>query len=277
MNVNPTDPELRVPAHAVASTVADVQQWLGIGSIVLWLVVAVTVMLARLRRGERPPLVALITTGIAAVLFAAYSLFVDGVADPGPLAAADAPVLNWMIAQRDGGNLDKVMIEISNVGGTLGMSLLAAAGAAVLLWLRHIREATVVVVAGAGAAVLVEGFKALNARDRPPVATQLVYESSYALPSGHSLSSIVVIGILAVVAAAMLRSTLGRALVGVLAVAAVGAIGVSRLYLGVHWLTDVLAGWSLGGAWLALCIGALQVGDIRSPVTDVVHEVEAPP
>jgi membrane-associated phospholipid phosphatase len=84
-------------------------------------------------------------------------------------------------------------------------------------------------------------------------------ETNPALPSGHALGSIVVLGVLAAVVVLATRRTLLR--VAAVAVAALGVltIGVSRLYLGVHWLTDVVTGWFLGGAWLAVCVTTLCV------------------
>ena len=84
-------------------------------------------------------------------------------------------------------------------------------------------------------------------------------ETNPALPSGHALGSIVVLGVLAAVVLLATHRTLLR--VAAMAAAALGVltIGVSRLYLGVHWLTDVVTGWFLGGAWLAVCVTTLCV------------------
>jgi undecaprenyl-diphosphatase len=234
---------------------ADAQQWLSLGLVAVWLAVAVAALTGSRRRPAPGTLVA---TGAVAALFAAYAAVVDAVADPAPLSALDGPTLRWMVEHRSA-PVTALMREISNAGGTLGMTVLTALGVAVLLWRRRFREALVVLVAGAVAGPLVSDYKHLYERQRPPVATQLVVEPSYALPSGHSLSSMAVVGILTVVALRLLRSPVRRLLVLAVGVTTVVAIGVSRLYLGVHWLTDVLAGWLLGGAWLSLCTAALVV------------------
>jgi membrane-associated phospholipid phosphatase len=236
---------------------ADAQLWLSLGLVAVWLVVAVVALTGggagrHLSRGT------LVATGAVAALFAAYAVVVDAVADPAPLSSADGPTLRWMVDHRSA-PVTLVMVKISNFGGTLGMTVLTALGVVVLLWRRRFREALVVLVVGAVAGPLVSTYKHLYERQRPPVATQLVAEPSYALPSGHSLSSMAVVGILTVVAIRLLRSPVRRLLVLAAGVTTVVAIGVSRLYLGVHWLTDVLAGWLLGGAWLSLCTAALVI------------------
>ncbi|GAA4550447.1 phosphatase PAP2 family protein [Pseudonocardia xishanensis] len=238
---------------------ADATLTLALSLLAVWVVLTVVALLRHRVRGTARA--AFATTGAAAVAFALYAGVVDAVADPAPLAAADGPVLAWFVAHRTP-FLDVVMLKITNAGGTLGMTVLTIIGLVVLLLRRRVRDALVLVVTAIGAGTLVGLTKNLYQRERPPLATRLTYEPTYSLPSGHSLSSFAVLGMLAIVLVLALRSTVLRSVVVVLATLAVLAIGTSRLYLGVHWFTDVLAGWLLGGAWLALCctVPALRLG-----------------
>ena len=132
----------------------------------------------------------------------------------------------------------------------------AVAAVAVLLWFAHHREALfVAIVAGAGTG-LGTVAKQITARPRPPVANALVeLPTSFSFPSGHTLAALL---LWSVVVIAVWRST-ARGTLRWLALAVGLAIavltGVSRVYLGVHWPSDVLASWLLGTAWLALCLG----------------------
>jgi undecaprenyl-diphosphatase len=95
------------------------------------------------------------------------------------------------------------------------------------------------------------------ARPRPPLANMLVpLPSGYSFPSGHALAGLELYGVLAFLAVRELRSRWLRVLVVSAAALVVALIGLSRVYLGVHWPSDVLASWLLGGAWLALLCGA---------------------
>ena len=93
-------------------------------------------------------------------------------------------------------------------------------------------------------------------------------ETSSALPSGHSLGAVVVIGLVAAIAVLSVPGRARRAAIGAGAAVAVLLIGESRLYLGVHWPTDIACGYLLGGAWLALCVGALVQVRRRTPLAE---------
>ncbi len=210
----------------------------------------------------RTPL--LVGTGAVALLFAAQAGVVDTVADSTGAGLLDRLVWAWFVAHRTPA-LDPVMIAVSTVGNTVGMAVLALIGAAVLWRLRRRPEAALIVIAAVGSSLLITGFKNLYARDRPPVAQRLTVETNAALPSGHSLGSMVVLGVLASVVVLLVRSLAVQILAVAVAAAGIVAIGISRLYLGVHWMTDVLTGWLLGGAWLALCLTALVLLRHRPP------------
>jgi membrane-associated phospholipid phosphatase len=235
---------------------ADAEQLLGVALVALWLLAAALSAAGRLPWVGRLSAATLIGTGVAAGLFTLQATVVDAVADPDGISAADAPVLHWLVEHRTPA-ATATALAVTSVGGTAGMTVLAAV-IALVLWFRRRRwEAGVVIVAAAGAGVLVETLKNLYDRPRPPEATRLAVETNYSLPSGHALGSAVVLGIVAAVAVVALRGVAARTTAVVLAVLAVAAIGLSRLYLGVHWLTDVLNGWLVGGTWLALCITLL--------------------
>ncbi|AEA26972.1 phosphatase PAP2 family protein [Pseudonocardia benzenivorans] len=218
------------------------------------LVLAAVIVLIALAYARNPLFVPAVS---ATVLFGAHTVLSSIVAmhGLGPLGP-DTVVLTWIMQERSAA-ATTAMSVVSAAGGTLGMVVVAVATCAVLLWQRRIRAAAVVVVALGGAGVLVVVVKNLVARPRPPQSWQLAAESSYSLPSGHALSSTVVLGIVAAVVVTRTTRTLIRWTTVALAAGAVAAIGVSRLYLGVHWPSDVLDGWLLGGAWLTVCVGAL--------------------
>jgi membrane-associated phospholipid phosphatase len=141
-------------------------------------------------------------------------------------------------------------------GGFLAVVVLVAF---ILLWRRRLfTDAVFVVLAFAGAEVITFGMKQGFRRDRPFFEDPLATASSFSFPSGHALVSLAVYGSIAVVVARHVRSR--RVAVAVVAAAAVWilAIGFSRLYLGVHFLSDVLAGYSAGAAWLALLYLAIE-------------------
>jgi undecaprenyl-diphosphatase len=118
---------------------------------------------------------------------------------------------------------------------------------------RALRATRYLWVAFLGSVVLYTLAKQLVARPRPPAAELITRAGGLAFPSGHSTQAIVTWGMLAVV---LLAGRSRRVRVFLLSAAAfvVLLVGASRVYLGAHWLTDVLGGYALGGAWLALIL-----------------------
>ncbi len=142
---------------------------------------------------------------------------------------------------------------VTTLGSTVAMAVLAVAVGAWCWWRGRRADAVLAVGAMAGASLVFRLLKVLLDRARPPVADRLVTETNESLPSGHATMSMVVVGTIVVLAWAG-RSALARAAMVVAAAAWVGAVGATRVYLGVHWVSDVLAGWAVGAAWLAVCV-----------------------
>jgi membrane-associated phospholipid phosphatase len=165
----------------------------------------------------------------------------------GGLTAIDRPWHDWLVAHRTPA-LTAALKIVTHAGSTV---VLAAVALGVCGWLfahGRRRAAALVFVVTAGALLLGPLTKPLVDRARPPVADQLVTVTSSAYPSGHALASAAVLGVFAVVAGWRTAR-----LVVAAAVLLVAAVGVSRVYLGVHWPSDVLGGWLAGALWLAGC------------------------
>lgn len=149
--------------------------------------------------------------------------------------------------------LKQVAIDLSALGGATVISLLSLSVCGHLALRRRWRRVLILVVTVAGGHLLSHTLKALYARERPDVVPHLAVVNSHSFPSGHSLSSSVIyltIGALLAEAAARKRE---RVYILVIAFGLTFLIGCSRVFLGVHYPTDVLAGWSAGTAWALAC------------------------
>jgi undecaprenyl-diphosphatase len=177
-------------------------------------------------------------------------------------AVVDRPVLGGVMDVRSD-SLTALAVAVTNLGSTASMGVLAALVALWLLRASRPYDAVFVGAAAAGAALLFTGIKRLLDRGRPPLEGHLVDVSNESLPSGHATMAVAVIGSLVVLAWPG-RGAVARAVMVLAGLAWVGAVGLTRVYLGVHWFSDVVAGWLVGGAWLALC-AVLATRLARSP------------
>jgi undecaprenyl-diphosphatase len=194
---------------------------------------------------------------IAAALTALFSEVYESVVNADGVAGLDHPVLDAAKSVRSPA-LDLIITGYTDIGGTVGMPVLALITTVVLaLRRRSWTPAILIVIAAAGSLLMTIAGKQLIGRTRPLLADAVPpYEYSASFPSGHSLNSVVIAGVVAYLVILRLKSGRGRIWTAVLAAAFAVTIGLSRVYLGHHWLTDVLAAWALGLAWLALVITA---------------------
>jgi membrane-associated phospholipid phosphatase len=143
-----------------------------------------------------------------------------------------------------------VMRAVTDLGSSA--LLIPVAVGAGLLWHRRTRSwrpLSLLVGAYAGAWVLQRAIKLLTQVPRPPAADAVGVFGGYAFPSGHATDAAAVYGMLGVLLAAAFTRRRAKAATWTVVVVVVGLVGLSRNYLGGHWLTDVLAGFAVGAAW----------------------------
>ncbi|BFU43529.1 phosphatase PAP2 family protein [Krasilnikovia sp. MM14-A1004] len=167
------------------------------------------------------------------------------------------------------------LTEVSSFGGRPFMLPLVVLAVLVLLIRRRTRLAIYLVVAGAGALLLDPSLKTLVGRLRPIVDVPVAAAPGNSFPSGHALGSMVVYGALLLVFLPAVRRR-GRPYLAGAAAVTVVAIGFSRTALGVHYLSDVLAGWLLGAAWLGVTAYAFRVWrrEAGAPVPPLAEGLE---
>jgi membrane-associated phospholipid phosphatase len=198
------------------------------------------------------------TLAVAAFLqsVATFALLAQAYAAGYPIVQVDAQLANALHANL-APSATTALSAVTTFGSTPVLALIVAAAAAYLVPRRRGREAALIVVTLVGAQLLTWILKAIFERPRPTFEDPVATASWFSFPSGHALSSIAVYGALAYVFVGGIHSSRSRASVACFALL-VAVIGFSRLYLGVHYLTDVLAGYSAGLAWLLLAIGLLH-------------------
>ena len=154
--------------------------------------------------------------------------------------------------------LDAVMQAFTDLGSTLVVAPLFALSFALLIWRRHRREALFLAASVAGSVALNQSLKLIFQRPRPQLAWAQV-QPEYSFPSGHAMNSIVFYVALALILLVLWRRRAGLVSVGLAIVLAL-LIGTSRIYLGYHYLTDVVGGLLAGAAWLLIVLGAFDGG-----------------
>lgn len=149
--------------------------------------------------------------------------------------------------------LEGAMRDITSLGSASVLVLITAAVIIYLLLARRWGTALFIFAAVAGGQVLSSLLKVGIDRPRPELVSHLVNETSLSFPSGHAMLSAVTYLTLGSLAARFLHGRATKIYVLSLAVLTTVLVGVSRIYLGVHWPSDVLAGWCAGFAWAMLC------------------------
>lgn len=156
--------------------------------------------------------------------------------------------------------LHEAAADITSLGGIAVLGLFAIVAVVFLLIQRKRLSALLLVVGLAGGVLLSEGLKAVFERERPPAEFQMVETLNASFPSGHALLSTVFYLTLGVMLTRAFPQRRLKAYALGVGVTLALLVGLTRLYLGAHWATDVLAGWCVGAAWaMTLWLAAYAV------------------
>ena len=207
------------------------------------------------------PLVGILAVGfLSAALTGATFLFLA------ESMQAQSPLLDridqavWRSAQRfRTPGATTFFLVFTTLGTGVGLGLMVLPIAIALALRNRWRWAAFLVVTAAGGGLLNHALKEVFARTRPDAAAALWRSTSYAFPSGHAMGSFVVFGALVYLVMRAASSWRVRSAAVALALCLVGVISLSRLYLGVHWFSDIVAGVSAGVVWLATTTAAYEV------------------
>lgn len=152
-----------------------------------------------------------------------------------------------------GPGIEELVRDVTALGGVAIIGLVTISTVGFLVMSRKTHAALLVLGATVGGQLLSAGLKELYARPRPAIVPHLMHASQASFPSGHSLlAAVTYLTLGALLARLVDRPGLKLYIIGI-AVTITVLVGLSRVYLGVHYPTDVLAGWVAGLAWAILC------------------------
>ncbi|EGO62974.1 phosphatase PAP2 family protein [Acetonema longum] len=207
-------------------------------------------------RRRYPWVYLLLGLGVSALML---SLFIEVAIET--LLRNDMEILDgiviWFVRYFAGPGLDSAAIFITNLGSSYFYGIFVPVVLCVLAFFHRWREALSLVICLSGAAILNLGLKHLFERARPE-AFRVVEETGYSFPSGHAMVALCFYGIILYLVSRVVASwslRIGLFYVGIFLAA---AIGISRIYLGVHYPSDVIAGYLGGSTWLVFCIVMLE-------------------
>ncbi len=182
----------------------------------------------------------------------------------GDVSAFDSAIL-LTVAKTRTPWLTIAAVDVTALGSITLVVLFSAFTLVVLLVLRDRLGALQLLAASAGAGILTLVTKNIIERIRPAEAQQLIVVSGFSYPSGHSLSTSALYLTIAIIAARYVQHSGARAAIFLAVSAVLIMVGASRVYLGVHYATDVVSGISLGAGWALVLAGFFTLFGHRSP------------
>ncbi len=234
--------------------------FLGVAPAVSRAVTFIADKTARFRHRDYLPVAVIVIAGAALTTFAG-----DSFLDLAELVHSKSPALqqfdlrfhDWAVTERSP-IATKIFVAATVIGSPVVLGIIVAFVAVVLVVRhRYVWAIYLVATTGIGSLMLLE-LKRYFARARPDIAEALRRASGYSFPSGHSMGSAIVFGALGYLALRSQRTWRAKAAAMAAAVTFVITIAASRVYLGVHWISDVSAGVMIGAVWVTVATVAYE-------------------
>ena len=186
---------------------------------------------------------------LAAAVLAALGWLVTG-PYKGVTAGFDSN-LRYFVRQIHSPMWTAVLLTVGKLGSTLYLAVIGGVVGVVFLFLRWFRPFLLLVIVMAGQAALHHGFKWLIARPRPSALMSYKAVEDFSFPSGHAIGALCLYGAIAWLVAVRLENSAVKAGIAIFSAVIIFLIGVSRAYIGIHYPSDVLAGFIAGAIWSA--------------------------
>ncbi len=200
----------------------------------------------------------LVVSLLAALLaFGVMTLTLSQISEPlskhVPVTAADARLNNWLHGQVTPFRT-RTMLAITSLGSTELVTCAAVVFGIYLVWRRRFAWLAAMLASVFGGMLLNRTLKLVFLRPRPYFDDPIVTVTGYSFPSGHTMAATVLYGVLAAYFFARTSDRRGRVLIVLAAGFVIALVGFSRMYLGAHYLSDVLTAMAEGLAWLSICL-----------------------
>jgi len=228
--------------------------------------------MTKYRYGDYLPVVLILVLGGGLAALAG-----DQFVDLSELVVSKSPVLqnidqtfhDWAIYARTPGDTTFFAL-MTVIGGPVVMGLMTGLVAGALFFRKRRRWATYVIVTAGGGGLLNMELKRYFERARPALAEMLRRAHGYSFPSGHVLFFVTFFGFLLFLTVTLVKPSWWRTILLVVLGAMIALIGISRIYEGQHWASDVIGSYLLGSVWLALTVMVYNWGETRYFVKETV-------
>jgi len=216
-----------------------------------------------------------LTIGVLILISATwfFASLAEDVMEGAPLTLVDAQFSAWLHAHANP-KLTIVMLVVTHVHSPLGVSAMTFALALYLLWRRRRFLLLTLLLSVIGGMLLNVLLKNVFHRARPKFDDQILTLTSYGFPSGHTMAATCFYGALAAFAVWKLKAWRWRLAAVAMAGLLTMLVGFSRIYLGAHYLSDVLGAMGEGLAWLAFCLTAVNTMWHRRRHRETMKSVE---